>query len=90
VSDLCGPNKENIDTTNKHVFRELIKHKVTEHTDRKKSEHLKGEFFRILLTQAQTIESSLEAGSLAHSNTGFEVDGSLLSSISKQAEHCAE
>ena len=83
-------NKENIDTSNKHVFEGLIQSKVNEHIGKQKSEKMKDELLRFILTQAQSIESGHQLKSLDSSKSNFEVDGSILSSICKKNEHYVE
>ena len=59
-SDAFTINKENIDTTNRNSFEDLIQSRLKEQAHKQKEEHVKDEFLRILLTQANSIETNLE------------------------------
>ena len=90
ISDVFTNNKENIDSTNRNSFEQLIYSRVNSQNTKQKTENLKDDYLRMLLTQAQVLESGQELRSLDNSKRKFEVDGSLLSSICKKTEHFVE
>jgi hypothetical protein len=69
-------DKENIDTTNRVSFRSLITSRIKDQIFKPKPDNqMKDEFMRMLLIQAQTIESSTEFKSSA-SKSGCKLDAS--------------
>lgn len=69
------------------AFESLIRSRLNEKVHKNKTEKMNEDFMRILLTQAQTLESSHEFRySSIKSNSNYDMNVSLLSSITKQVD----
>ena len=85
-SDAMTVNKENINTMNRLSFEDLIHSRINSRSDKQKTNHLKDDILRMMLIQAQTIETNTSIRTSRNSKSHYEVDGSILSSIRKRAD----